>query len=98
MLSWKRKKHIKYIKRIIHLEAAAPSYSAMVVEFGWRLQLQTAQLVLAHDNEEACDVDGRQHEDFGLLEGAAAAGLADPRDRRGSFLVAARLLATMAVC
>ena len=50
----------------------------MVVEFGWRLQLQTAQLVLAHDNEEACDVDGRQHEDFGLLEGAAAAGLADP--------------------
>ena len=97
MLSWK-KKHIKYIKRIIHFEAAAPSYSAMVVEFGWRLQLQTAQLVLAHDNEEACDVDGRQHEDFGLLEGAAAAGLADPRDRRGSFLVAARLLATRAVC
>ena len=61
---------------------------------GWRLRLQTAQLVLAH--EEACD--GRQHEDFGLLEGALAAGLADPRDRRGSFLVAARLLATMAVC
>ena len=37
---------------------------------GWRLRLQTAQLVLAH--EEACD--GRQHEDFGLLE-AEAAGL-----------------------
>ena len=36
---------------------------------GWRLRLQTAQLVLAH--EEACD--GRQHEDFGLLEAAAAA-------------------------
>ena len=38
---------------------------------GWRLRLQTAQLVLAH--EEACD--GRQQEDFGLLEAEAAAGL-----------------------
>ena len=47
-------KHKIDIKRIIHFEAAVPWLSAMVPEVGWRLQLQTAQLVLAH--EEACEL------------------------------------------